>query len=413
MASSQDPLGRSDPISSGAGGDLTKEDRVPYMAPSSPGTQGEMDLLCRDEVGQMEVDGDNPISLRPTEVTDRLGGLDLETIGTGGSTSAQEVLRQLVYRGGIQRPDNPTLGAYGLPPRVTRLPAEGAPRCIDPVVRQAIELYLLTDESKNFPEKWFLYWEDLRHALQVCWPLRRAVLGLEQYMREHGVSRNDTILAWIDEALRPTSTWSSSARGVPGVRPLKAANQGHDPQWGKANPADDNPKDGWKAAESDRQGNGNERVRTIEPDSILIPLRVEIPSEGRMLQPQAVREETLYCFEENPSKGTSGTASVLPTLTSEPEPETDTDSMTTAQPVPAKPVGGRAVPPGIEVPAQEPMGGSFVQVHVPPVGFYPCLRIRAMNLRFHRCFGVYPCQWDGTRKHAMALLRKKEDPGEG
>ena len=397
MASSQDPLGRSDPICSGAGGDLPKEDRVPYRAPGNPVNPGEMDLLCRDEVGQMEVEDDVTTCVRPTEVTNRLRDWELETLGTRGPASAQGVLRRLVSRDGIPRPDDLTPVGYRLPPEVTRLTAEDAPRRIDPVIRRAIELYLLTDESKNFPEKWFLYWDEMQRALQICWPLRQAVLSVEQYMREHGVSRNDTILVSIDEALRPATTWSDGRRGMPGVRPLGVANQGHDQQRGKARPTHENPKGGLMAVEDNRQDEGNGRGGTMEPpDSIPAPIRVGDPSKERVVQPPAGEKDTLFWFEqEDPLRRASETESVLPAPVKGLDPGICTDSMVTAPPAPIIPMD--SVPP-------EPAR---------PVGFYPCLRLRAMNLRFQRCFGIPFYQWDGTRKQAMALLRKKEDPGEG
>ena len=40
-------------------------------------------------------------------------------------------------------------------------------------------------------------------------------------------------------------------------------------------------------------------------------------------------------------------------------------------------------------------------------------RLEDVNTRFHRCFGVTIDAWDGSPEQAMALLRKKEDPGEG
>ena len=37
-------------------------------------------------------------------------------------------------------------------------------------------------------------------------------------------------------------------------------------------------------------------------------------------------------------------------------------------------------------------------------------RLRAMNLKFHRCFGVAFDKWDGTQDKALALLQSKDEP---
>lgn len=61
---------------------------------------------------------------------------------------------------------------------VLRLTAEGAPRRIDPLTRQAILLFLLVEEQEEMPPDWFVYWEALQKGLRVCYCLRRAVFDL-------------------------------------------------------------------------------------------------------------------------------------------------------------------------------------------------------------------------------------------